>query len=41
MEYQKIIKLSKTSPQNNSETVTNESVKIHIFRKKTKKILII
>ena len=37
MEYQKIIKLSKTSLQNNSETVTNDSVKYISLEKRQKK----
>ena len=42
MEYQKIIKLSKTSLQNNSETVTNDSVKyISLEKRQKKKKLII
>ena len=37
MEYQKIIKLSKTSLRNNSETVTNDSVKYISLEKRQKK----
>ena len=41
MEYKKMTKVSKTSQQNNSETVTNKNDKKHVYLQKNDRKLTI